>query len=57
VKHRNPNDPQLPCQYLRFRRGEVMTNLSNILEFIGNNFVDYYEALAPSSDETPFPRS
>ena len=34
-----------------------MTTLSNILEFIGNNFVDYYEALAPSSDETPFPRS
>ena len=34
-----------------------MTTLSNILEFMGNNLVDYYEALAPSSGETPFPRS
>jgi hypothetical protein len=34
-----------------------MIALSNILEFLGKNFVDYYEAVAPSSDETPYPRS
>ena len=34
-----------------------MIALSNILEFLGKNFVDYYVAVAPSHVETPFPRS